>query len=225
MPQLNSSTCWMLMYRLLPALYWRNRRAYTDLRPPLHLLLPSPFPRKQNYFSVSLPARRREVTAVISSAWLKADRENGARSVWQCSRAGFQFSNTRAGESADPIPKAERFRWPPPLSAKHVRVIPSTLEMYSNNLWGVEYQIWNTIYLYSRSGLFVFSLENYHRFSHTHRQASGLKSRNLFNIRFGFFFFFFWGGGAPRSLWTARIRGVKSNVKRMNQNLPMKIIF
>lgn len=30
----------------------------------------------------------------------------------------------------------------------------------------------------------MFSLENYHRFSHTHRRASRLKSRNLFNIRF-----------------------------------------
>lgn len=86
---------------------------------------------------MSLPARRREVTAVISSAWLKADRENGAQSIWQCSRAGFQFSNTRAGESADPIPKAERFHWPPSLlsmcvsSQAHSKCIQITSERSS----------------------------------------------------------------------------------------------
>lgn len=39
---------------------------------------PSPSSQsKQNYFSVSLSGKQREVTAVISFAWLKADRVTG----------------------------------------------------------------------------------------------------------------------------------------------------
>lgn len=79
----------------------------------LSSLFPLPSPAsKQNYFSVSLSGMRREVTAVISFAWLKADRGTDLVSVWICSRAGFQFGNTWAGESADPIPKADHFHCP-----------------------------------------------------------------------------------------------------------------
>ncbi|KAJ4935424.1 hypothetical protein JOQ06_016957 [Pogonophryne albipinna] len=65
----------MISAQTLTGRVLRNRSAYTDLYPLLHLILPllPSFPCKQNYFSVSLSGRRHEVTAVISFAWLKAD--------------------------------------------------------------------------------------------------------------------------------------------------------
>lgn len=66
----------------------------------------------------------------------------------------------------------------------------------------------------------MFSLENYHRFSHTHRRASRLKSRNLFNIRFFLWVFggFFWRESTSLAIYCTNLR---SQVKcQTNESKP-----